>query len=250
MIKHRLQRIVVRLAQKTILPGHRHHRRHFRRIGRSLLLVEGSQVPVYPRNAPGIVILTKEIGQFEPLITGHRVVARFFLQAYLAMIRLTQQRVGHARPFGHLLFHGRMDPQCVHDCPFVDLRPEIPQQNDKVHTAKRFFQVCFHLLHRLDHKIQMEFRLDEIQCQFKIVPLYDEFMQLLKGPAGQFNTNVLSVSVPLRFPEITGNLPVLFHPRLRCQHVLLDILGAQHIAIRYHLIQPENHIFQMPCIKS
>ena len=151
-----------------------------------------------------------------------------------------------------VIFDSLRDCKRQYEDDFADTQGQspCPQRNDKVRTGKRFFQVCFHLLHCLDHKIQMEFRLDEIQGQFKVVPLYDEFIQLLKGPAGQFNTHILSVSVPLRFPEIAGNLPVLFHPRLRCQHVLLDIPGAQHIAIRYHLIQPENHIFQMPCIKS
>ena len=69
--------------------------------------------------------------------------------------------------------------------PFINLRPEIPQWNHKADTRKLPPVALFHFFHGPDQQIQMEFRLHEIQCQGKIIPLYDEFMQLLKSPGGE-----------------------------------------------------------------
>ena len=96
----------------------------------------------------------------------------------------------------------------------------------------------------------MEFRLDEIQRQGKIIPLDDEFMQLLKSPAGEFYNHICSVFIPMRFTAIIGNLPILVHPLFRQQQFLFERQVAQVITVRYDLVQPENHIHEAPGIKS
>ena len=127
MIEHRLQGIVVCLTQ-VVLPGNGNHGSHLCNITPFCSLRDRRNW--YIRQCAFIVVLPKKSASSNPLSPGHRVVP--LLPASISgNDSLTQQRVGHARPFGHLLFHGRMDPQCVHDCPFVDLRPEILQQTTK-----------------------------------------------------------------------------------------------------------------------